>query len=131
MIKAVGVDIVEIDRFNRVLHRWGARFTRRILTARELGYCQDKAGGGASMAVRFAAKEALFKCLSVSEGKAFRFQAVEIVNDRNGKPRMILHAPLNHRLRSRIVHVSMSHSNRSAIAVVVLEEGSDDTRNDR
>ena len=39
MIQAVGVDIVDIDRFAIAINRWGQKFTSRILTAKEIAYC--------------------------------------------------------------------------------------------
>ena len=122
MIISVGIDIVEIERFNRAVKRWGEKFTRRILTSREIDYCWSKAERAASMAVRFAAKEALIKCLPPVEEHSFHFHAVEILNDEAGKPHVRLHAPLSRSLHAVKIHVSLSHSRESAVAVIILEE---------
>ena len=55
-----GVDIIEIDRVERVYAEYGERFLRRIYTAGEIAYCRGRAP---QLASRFAAKEAVMKLL--------------------------------------------------------------------
>ena len=122
MVDAVGVDIVDIDRFAIAFHRWGRHFTQRILTDKEMEYCEAKANGIHSMAVRFAAKEALLKCLPSEEQHGFRWGEMEILNAQNGKPVVHLHGRLERLLRHKEIHISLSHTQTSAIAVVMVQQ---------
>ena len=57
---AVGVDTVEIPRVQRVLERHGERFLKRVYTPVEVAFCRGRVP---ELAARFAAKEAVMKCL--------------------------------------------------------------------
>ncbi len=121
MVQAVGIDIVDIGRFKKAVEKWGRRFTQRILTENEIEYCQRKVTGVQSMAVRFAAKEALIKCLPSEERMAFPWHDAEILSGKGGKPAISLRGRLAHLLRDKQVLVSLSHSENSAVAVIILQ----------
>lgn len=121
MVQSIGVDIVDIDRFTVAINRWGQRFITRILTAKEIAYCDSKANGAHSMAVRFAAKEALLKCLPSEDQHGFQWNEMEVLNSENGKPVVFLHGRLARLLNRKIIHISLSHTKTSAIAVVLVE----------
>ena len=115
----VGVDLVEISRVAATLRRHGGRFQERIYTSRELDYCQGRI---ASLATRFAAKEAIAKALGTGIG-AIRWLDIEILCDDRGKPYVQLHGPADERARALgITHleISLSHSRTVAIAFVVV-----------
>lgn len=121
MVHAIGVDVVDIERFETAVKRWGDAFLNRILTPEELAYCRRKAAGLDSMAVRFAAKEAFIKCLSEEEYRSFRWQDVRVANAANGKPMLILSGELGTFFADQRIHLTLSHSRLSAVAVVVIE----------
>jgi len=125
VVCAVGVDIVDIDRFAAALRRWGQRFTQRILTEKEIAYCEAKANGIQSMAARFAAKEALLKCLPSEDQHGFQWIEMEVQNDQNGKPAVFLTGNLARLLLHKEIHISLSHTKTSALAVVILESKSE------
>ena len=114
----VGVDIIEIDRIERTLQRFGSRFLERIYTADEISYCR---GRPAQLAARFAAKEAVMKALGTGT-RGVGWRDVEITRERTGKPRVILTgraAARARRLGIRNMGVSISHSHTYAVASVV------------
>ncbi len=83
-----GIDLVEVDRFQNLNPRIKERFFCRVFTQRELhGHDQSMQ----HMAGLFAAKEAAAKALGCGIGK-ISWQELEILNDPNGKPELILHA---------------------------------------
>ncbi|KFM98711.1 holo-ACP synthase [Bacillus clarus] len=118
MIVGIGIDIIELNRIEKMLDG-KLKFMERILTERE----RDVAGGlkGSRLvefvAGRFAAKEAYSKAVGTGIGKEVSFLDIEIRNDDRGKP--ILLANTEH-----IVHLSISHSKEFAVAQVVLESSS-------
>ena len=118
---SVGVDLVEIQRIEEVIRRYGERFLQRIYTAREVEYCRRKPDAS-SFAARFAAKEAVAKALGVGIAQGVRWTDVEVRNDSHGKPYLTLHGRAAELLRGKKLHLSLSHSRTHAIAMVVVEE---------
>ena len=122
MIQSVGVDIVDLKRFDNVINRWKKRFIERILTQKEIDYCHKKTNVVPSIAVRFAAKEALIKCLSDSDQIGFTWHEMEILNEVNGRPIVYFYGKLADCLKNNNIFLSMSHSLTSAMAMIVLEK---------
>src|SRR5437016_4633940 len=60
-LPAVGIDIVEINRLAKQAQN--ARFLKRVFTAEEVAYCQARKHAAQHLAVRFAAKEAVWKAV--------------------------------------------------------------------
>jgi len=122
MIDAVGVDIADAERIRRALARWGEKFVERTFSAREARYCRRHRDAALRFAARFAAKEAFVKCMGSTRG--FRWNEIELLNDRSGKPRLEFSERVRARLDARgvrRVHVSVSHTGPYAVAVVVFE----------
>ncbi|RME72339.1 MAG: holo-[acyl-carrier-protein] synthase [Chloroflexi bacterium] len=119
-MKTIGVDIAEIERVAACIDRFGDRFLRRVYTGQELAYCQGRVS---SLAVRWAAKEAVAKALGTGIGDV-RWTDIEIVNDENCRPSIRLHgqaAVLAQQLGIRRFAVSLSHAREYAVAFVVGE----------
>ena len=124
MIVGIGVDIVEIRRFGAVLERQRDRFLKRVFTAGEQEFCRAHRDPVPHFAVRFAAKEALFKALGTGWAKGVSWLDVDVRREGQGAPTIVLGGEaeqISRRLGARSVHVSLSHSNESAIAAVILE----------
>jgi holo-[acyl-carrier protein] synthase len=115
MIAGIGVDVVDLARFERALERTPALRERLFAPGeRELG--------AHSLAARFAAKEALIKSLGDVPG--FRWLDVEIARDEHGDPSFVLRNAVADLLVTRgitTVHLSMSHDAGVAFAFVVAE----------
>jgi holo-[acyl-carrier protein] synthase len=115
VIVGVGIDVVDIGRFGETLSRTPSIRTR-LFTGPELERPL------ASLAARFAAKEALAKALGAPAH--LRWIDVEIRTDSTGRPSMALSGTVAQRaseLGVESTHVSMSHDAGIASAVVVLE----------
>jgi len=125
MIQAIGVDVVDTQRLEKIVARWQDKFIERILTPAEVEYCRTKANFIHSIAARFAAKEAMIKCLSDNDQIGFHWHEMEIRNDPSGRPQVLLYGQLAERLRQSTIFVSMTHSVQSAIAMIVLEKRED------
>jgi len=80
----VGIDLVDIDRFRRVLERTPGMRQRLFLPA-ELHYADASGDPARPLAARFAAKEALLKSLKAGLG-AMRFADIEVVRHDDGTP---------------------------------------------
>jgi len=124
MIVGIGVDIVEIRRFGEVLERQKDRFIQRVFTAGEQEYCRAHRDPVPHFAARFAAKEALFKALGTGWAKGVSWLDVGVGREGQGAPILVLRGEaekISQSLGARKVHLSLSHTNESAAAVVILE----------
>jgi holo-[acyl-carrier protein] synthase len=122
-IVGIGVDLVSIDRVRAITERWQDRFLHRIYSEAERRDCFRRAMPYASLAGRFAAKEAILKALGIGWTAGVRWQDVQVINDANGKPV----ARVDGRVRTLIqnagvtrIHVSLSHDADYAIAQAIL-----------
>lgn len=115
---AVGVDIIEIERMTRGIARHGARFCDRFFTTREQEQC---AGRAASLAGRFAVKEAVGKALGTGIGDV-AWKEIEIINDARGRPLLSLHGAAARLASERGLcewAVSLSHTGTHAVGMAV------------
>jgi holo-[acyl-carrier-protein] synthase len=123
VIKGIGVDIVSVRRIKRAVERWGERFLSRIFTAEEIEHSYRRSEPYASLAVRFAAKEALMKAVG-PHGISFR--DVAVLNREDGSPFISDEGGLRATLSSRGIgrlHLSLSHERDYGVAFVVAEKG--------
>ncbi|MDQ3398707.1 MAG: holo-ACP synthase [Deinococcota bacterium] len=118
MIVAVGLDIIELVRIEKVWNLHRERFLERHYTPEEIAYCLKKGSPLASLAARFAAKEAFQKCWPENHG----WRDVWVVTD-GMKPRLHFAPHLKEQLKEKrqVAHLSLTHSRDHAAAVVVLE----------
>ena len=123
MIHGLGIDIVRIERMKQVVEKWGPRFLERVFTKNEISYCYEKKEPYLSLAVRFAAKEALIKAAgSVSP---LSLKDIEVVNAESGKPYLRFAGTLEKVLQEKLikkVHLSLSHEHEYGVACVILEK---------
>lgn len=122
----LGIDVVDIARAEAMLADHRKRVLERLLTAGELEYVTSMPHPSRHLAVRLAAKEAVYKALQSLDGaRGIGWREIEVVKAEHGRPIIHLHG-LAHRLISeRIgmrVHVSLTHSDLSAVAAAILEE---------
>jgi holo-[acyl-carrier protein] synthase len=124
MIIGTGVDVVEIERFRKVMERLKDRFIRRVFTEDEQQFCLSHRDPVPHFAVRFAAKEALFKALGTGWARGVTWLDVEVRRERQDAPTMLLHGEaerLSAGKGANKVHLSLSHAEDWAVATVILE----------
>jgi holo-[acyl-carrier protein] synthase len=115
VIIGVGIDVVDVARFGVALDRT-PRLRTRLFTEAERGLPL------ASLAARFAAKEALAKALGAPVG--LRWHDAEVHRGADGRPHLTMAGTVAARaeaLGASRTHVSLSHDAGIASAVVVLE----------
>ena len=121
MIVGIGVDIVEVERLEKTVTRFGNRFLNRVFTEQEIAYSMSKTHSCQKLASRFAAKEAAFKALGTG---VTNWREAETTIEPSGKPNLNLHGQAADHARSLGVvrsHISASDTEHHAVAVVVLE----------
>jgi holo-[acyl-carrier protein] synthase len=122
MIIGTGIDIIELDRIKNAIER-RPRFIDRIFTEDEKAYFEKKNYKIESIAVTYAAKEAMLKALGTGL-RNVTWRDIEVVRDRQGAPSINLYGKAKekaHSLKIELIHVSLSHSKAYGIASVVCE----------
>jgi holo-[acyl-carrier protein] synthase len=115
---STGIDLIETERIAHSISRHGQRFLTRIYTPRELEAVGENL---ASLAARFAAKEAVSKALGCGIGDV-RWHDIEVVHGPRAEPILNLHGSaksLADDLGLRSWSLSLSHTKDHAIAMVV------------
>lgn len=123
-IIGIGIDIVKISRMKGSLKKYGDNFARRILHDNELQIFQQRKVPEYYLAKRFAAKEALAKALGTGIAKGISFTDIEVINDQNGKPELVLHGAtldIASQLGVENLLISLSDEKKYAIAYVIVE----------
>ena len=124
MVFGLGVDIVEIARFERFLKEGNDPLFQRLFTPVEMAYCGGKKLAAQHYALRFAAKESFLKALGTGLRDGLSWKDMEVVNDPLGKPELRLYGraqELSRDLGLGACFLSLSHDAGSAVAMVVLE----------
>ena len=116
-----GLDLVEIDRVQASVDRFGDRFLLRVFTEAELEICNGRPG---SLAARFAAKEAVAKALGTGIWRfGIEWTDIEILNDPvSREPHLYLHrsaAECSREMGITEWSISLTHTNNSAVAFTV------------
>ena len=124
LIVGCGIDLVKIERIEKIIKRWGDNFIFRIFTSLEREYCEKKKGNKfQSYAGKFAAKEALLKALGLGLREA-NWKEIEIKNDELGQPIIDTSGKLKNIASTKGVSkyfISISHTKEYAVAQVILE----------
>ncbi len=115
---STGVDLIEIERIREAIERHGEKFIARIFTEGEQKEC---GGRVASLAARFAAKEATAKALGCGIGDV-SWLDIEVRGDENNAPHLYLYGEgekMAKKLGLLQWSVSLSHTETQAVAFVV------------
>ncbi len=121
MIVGVGIELVDRQRFESLLDRFGDRLRDRLFTDGERKYAARNKRDGESLAVRFAAKLAARRALQTS---ALCWRDIEVVRDRQGPPTLRLTGGAERAARragvSKIA-LTLSHDAQWCVGQVILE----------
>jgi holo-[acyl-carrier protein] synthase len=124
MIAGLGIDMIEVERVANNIGK-DAGFKELVFSKNEIEYCEKKANKFEHYAARFAAKEAFFKAMGTGWMSGTAFNEIEIKNDGNGKPEIILlgeTATAVNKTGAIKISVSLSHLKTFASAIVIIEK---------
>ena len=110
----LGTDIIEVKRMEQFAQKPGA--LERIFTPQEIAYCQARKNVYQHLAVRFAAKEAVYKALPFS---GIAFKNIQVTNLENGQPKVQV---ADERCRGLSVLLTLSHTEQYATATAVVQQ---------
>jgi holo-[acyl-carrier protein] synthase len=115
---ASGIDLIEIERFSSAVQRHGDRFLTRVFTPAELS---EVGANIASLAARFAVKEAVSKALGTGIGPV-AWREIEILRGPARQPLLCLHGAAAQTAADKGLStwtISLSHTHTHAIAIAV------------
>jgi holo-[acyl-carrier protein] synthase len=124
MIEGIGVDMIDVERIAQRIEMENG-FKEMIFSTDEISYCESKANKFEHYAARFAAKEAFFKALGTGWITGTNFNEVNILNNAEGKPELILSGETKktlHVLEAANIKISLSHLKTLATAIVIIEK---------
>ncbi len=107
----IGIDIVEVGRIAKLIKN--KAFLKRVFTAQEMAYCSAKKNKAQHFAVRFAAKEAVYKALGQA---ALALTDIGVKNQPSGKPEVYIKGK-----RKSGIAISLTHTDSYAAAVAVKQ----------
>ena len=113
MISGTGIDIIEIERINKAIKRWGKNFLEHIFNPEEIEYASQQHFPAQHYAARFAAKEAIYK--AIGTGLQLAWKDITILNDKEGQPYCRLSKAYPNK-----ISISLSHSKNYAIANCII-----------
>ena len=124
MIEGVGTDMIETERIAEKIGKEHG-FREMVFSKNEIEYCEKKTNQFEHYAARFAAKEAFLKAAGTGWRNGTAFNEIEITNNEEGKPILILlgetKKTLGH-IDVKKIAVSLSHLKSIASAVVIIEK---------
>ncbi|MEC9458866.1 MAG: holo-ACP synthase [Pseudomonadota bacterium] len=128
MIIGLGNDVINIDRVEKTLIRFGERFTKRVFTDDEILKSESRKKSVESYAKRFAAKEATTKALGTGLSNGVFFKDIGIINNKFGKPSILLTGGAKERLNKIIpnkhkalINLTITDDYPWAQAIVIIE----------
>ena len=113
-ILGIGTDIIEIERIEKALSRWGDHFLQHVFCDEEIAYARRHKNQTQHLAGRFAAKESILK--AIGDNAHVNWKDMKIMNDRHGRPYCVYS---DKKFRHKIF-VSISHTKNYAVANAVI-----------
>jgi holo-[acyl-carrier protein] synthase len=130
-IAGIGIDLVNCARIENSIERFGDRFLHRVFTAGEIAYSQSMKFPSRHFAARFAAKEALSKAFGTGIGKSMGWRDLDVQRKESGEPYVVLSGGAEKMAKERGINrvwISLSHTEETAAATIVLEAHLDSNR---
>ncbi len=121
MVFGIGTDLIEINRIEKSISKFGDSFINKIFTEVEIKYSSSKGSPYQHYAARFAAKEAIAKALATPDNKGFNWKEIEVYNEPNGYPNARLFGKVKDILGDdKELKISISHSDNYATCVAIV-----------
>ena len=114
-----GIDLIQVARVQRALERHGERFEHRVFTPEESAYCRRKVNPWPHFAVRFAAKEALFKALLPGTLPVLVWREIGVQRHVSGAPQLAFSGATAQLLHGWMFSLALTHERDIAMAQVL------------
>jgi len=125
MIAGIGIDIISVERIEKGFEKFGIKFLEKIFTKAEIEYCGRHASVFEHYAGKFSVKEAFMKSIGAGIRQGVWFKDIEVLNRETQQPYVQVYnkaAAYLSALGNPNIHISITHTNDNAAAVVILEK---------
>ena len=125
-ILGIGTDIVNINRIDKSIKKYGLKFKKKIFSRKEIVYCEKRRSYISSYAKRFAAKEAFVKALGTGFNRNIKHKNIEVINNKQGKPSIIVSGKAASFIKKKAknkkykIYISLSDDIPWACATVII-----------
>jgi holo-[acyl-carrier protein] synthase len=106
-VAGIGTEIVECLRIRRMIEEHGEQFLLRVFTETEVRFCQSRSHATEQFAARWAAKEAVLKCLGLAGGKGSALSEIETICDDSNNVTVMIRGGLRDTMAGRGIHEVM------------------------
>jgi holo-[acyl-carrier protein] synthase len=123
VIFGIGIDVLKVERIERVFNKHGGRFVEHLLLPAERGQLERTARPVRFLAMRFAAKEAIVKAMGTGFAHGVWIRDVGVVQNAWGKPEVVYSergAKVRDELGIGEGHVTLTDEAGLVVAVAVL-----------
>ena len=128
MIYGIGTDLVNSERVEKLLNKFGDKFLFKIFSNEEINNSKKSYNKALYFSKRFAGKEAFWKAISPNIENTLHLNEIEILSNNNGKPYVNLIGvtknkilKLEKSLNSTFnFHISISDEKPNALAFVII-----------
>ena len=120
MIYSRGIDLIDTERIDKALERWGESFVKKILGDEEIDMYRLKVNKIHFLSGRFAAKEAVMKTLGAFFERRINFRDIQLLNVLYGKPYVHLADERRERVIYKEIKYSLTHERKMAAAVALI-----------
>ena len=125
MVVGLGVDIVQNERIQGIIDKWGEKFLSKIFTKTELDFINRHEQKLQRYASNFAVKEAFVKALGTGFRNGINFHNIQVRRDELGKPFIELMGETKSFADEKginKIHTTISHEKDYSVAVVIFED---------
>ncbi len=124
MVVGLGVDIIQNERIESVVKKWGDKFLNKFFSDNEINSLDKTRNKDQRLAANYAAKEAFVKAMGTGFRSGMKFKYIEVKRDSLGKPYIDTHGKVKDAVAKKGVsniHLSISHEKDYSVAVVIFE----------
>ena len=123
MIAGIGIDLIDVEKIAKSID--SEVYLRKVFTKAEIEACRAVLNSAERFAGKFAAKEAFMKAIGKGIRQGVWFTQIEVLNEESGAPYIHVNGELEALMKELSVeniHISVTHTNRTAAAIVILEK---------
>ena len=128
MIYGIGTDLVNSERVEKLLDKFGEKFLLKVFSNKEIDNSKNSYNKALYFSKRFAGKEAFWKAVSPNKENTLHFNEIEILSNENGKPYINLIGSTKKRVSNLEkslnckfnFHISISDEKPNALAFVII-----------
>ncbi len=124
MVVGLGIDIIQNNRIDGLIEKWGEKFINKVFTETEKTFNNKSRNKNQRYAANYAVKEAFVKALGTGFKSGIKFHNIEVRRDDSGKPYIYTFGDTKSLVEEKginKIHTTISHEKEYSVAVVIFE----------